>query len=128
LELGQYITVWWDFGGEAVEHTYLVEAVTDLGAISPATPPILATRFFVDTVSKLPRFRARVAKSFDIEGFDNTIYRPPIGVQGDVAVLKDMYWFCPDGAVSKSGEIISVVVEPENLEIVNGSSEFLCGP
>jgi hypothetical protein len=90
-------------------------------------PAILATTFIVDAVSKLPRFRARMVKSFDIEGFDNTIYRPPMGVQGDLAVLKDKCWFCPDGAVSKSDEVISVVVEPENLEIVNGAIEFLSG-
>jgi len=36
-----------------------------------------------------------------IEGYDDTIYQPPIGVEGDVAIFQAQYIFCPDGAVSK---------------------------
>ena len=128
LDLGQYVTVWWNFSGEADESTYIVEAITDLAAISPATPPDFATKFLVDAVTKLPRFRARVIKSFDIEGYDNTVYRPPIGVEGDIAIFQDVYVFCPDDAVAKSGEMITAVVKPDEVEIFNESGEFLFGP
>lgn len=107
IDLGQYATVWWNFGGEESESTYIVEAVTDLAAISSQSAPAFNTAYLVDSVAKLPRFRARVIKSFDIEGYDNAIYRPPIGVEGDLAIFQDEYVFCPDEAVSKSGEMIT---------------------
>jgi hypothetical protein len=125
VDLGQYVTVWWNFGGVEEEHTYMVEAMTDLTAISNANSPKFATTYLVDTVSKLPRFRARVIKSFDIEGYDNTVYRPPVGVEGDIAIFQDAYVFCPDDAIATSGEMITAVVEFDEVEILNPSGEFL---
>lgn len=125
IDLGQYVTVWWKFTGSGEERIYIVEAVTDLAALSSADVPAFATAFLVDAVAKLPRFRARVVKSFDIPGYDNRIYRPPVGVEGDIAVFQDVYVFSPDDAVAKSGQMITVVVQPDEVEILNPSGKFL---
>jgi hypothetical protein len=115
---GEYITVWWKWGTEPEEHTYIIEAVLQLSAVTDLVSLAAASTFFVPSLAKLPRFRARVKKSFDIAGYDDVVYRPPVGVEGDVAIFQDVYIFAPDNAVSMKGELITVAVDPDDLELI----------
>lgn len=118
IELGGYVTVWWKWGAEPSEDTYVIEAVTVLSAITEVVKIPKATSFLLESIYSLPRFRARVVKPFDIEGYDGLTYRPPVGVEGDVAIFQDCYVFCPNGAVSKNGDLITVTVEPDDIELI----------
>lgn len=57
-------------------------------------------------------------RSFDIKGYDGRVYRPPVGVQGDVAIFQEAVIFCPDHAVAKNGQLITVVVDPQDIELM----------
>jgi hypothetical protein len=121
IEIGQYVTVWWDFDAISEETTYVIEAVTQLSAVTELISMSDATRFQCQEVNEVPRFRGRVKKSFDICGYDNRVYRPPIGVEGDVANLQGAYFFCPDNAIAKNGDLITVLLDPENIEMITES-------
>jgi hypothetical protein len=114
----EYVTVWWKWGTESEEHTYIIEAVLQLSAVSDLVSLAAASTFLVPSLAKLPRFRARVKRSFDIAGYDDVVYRPPVGVEGDVAIFQDDYVFAPDNALSKKGELITVAVDPDDLELI----------
>jgi len=121
VTLGQYVTVWWDWGGNKEENTYQMEAVIQLSAVTELVTLQRATGLLVTHMSDLPRFRARVIRSFDIKGYDGRIYRPPVGVQGDVAILQSITIFCPDNAVAKNGQLITVAVDPKDIELLADS-------
>lgn len=118
IELGEYVTVWWKWGAEPIEATYVIEAVTVLSAVTEVVKISEATSFHVESIYGLPRFRARVVRSFDIEGYDGVVYRPPVGVEGDVANFQDYCVFCPDEAVAKDGQMITVIVDGDSLELL----------
>jgi hypothetical protein len=118
IELGEYVTVWWKWDAEPSEVTYVVEAVTVLSAVTEVVKIPEATSFHIESIYSLPRFRARVVKSFDIEGYDGVIYRPPVGVVGDVAYFQGYCIFCPDDAVSKDEQLITVLVDEDDLELI----------
>ena len=115
---GEYVTVWWKWGTTHDEHTYVIEAVMQLSAVTDLVSLSEATTFLVPSLENLPRFRARVKRSFDIEGYDDVVYRPPVGVEGDIAIFQDEYVFAPDNAISKKGELITAVVDPDDLELI----------
>lgn len=117
IKLGEYVTVYWKVDGVESESIYVIEAVINLIANSSLSGMESAERIQIESMTNLPRFRARVVRSFDIYGYDNTIYRPPVGIMGDIARCHDSYIFCPDGAFSKSGQRITVFVDGEDLEI-----------
>ena len=118
IEIGQYVTVWWDFESTAKETTYVIEAVTQLSAVTELISRPDATRFQCQKIDEIPRFRGRVKNSFDIRGYDKRVYRPPIGVEGDIANFQGAYYFCPDNAVAKNGDLIMVLLDPENIEMI----------
>lgn len=118
MEPGQYVTIWWTIGGTEKEHTYLVEAVLQLSALTDLVTLSDASSFLVPELAKLPRFRARVKKSFDIEGYDGVVYRPPISVEGDVANFQGSYFFCPDNAIARNGDLITAIVDIDDLEMI----------
>lgn len=118
IELGGYVTLWWKWDAEPSEDTYVIEAVTVLSAITEVVNIPTATSFHIESVNSLPRFRARVVKPIDIEGYDGVVYHPPLGVEGDVAIFQESYVFCPDGAVSKNGDLITVTVGPDDIELI----------
>jgi hypothetical protein len=119
IKLGEYITIWWSWGNEPIESTFMVEAATVLSAVTESVTIQDATKFYIESISALPRFRARVVKTFNIVGFDNVVYRPPIGVEGMVAAHTDTSCiFFPDNAISKSGAMISAVVNLNHLELI----------
>ena len=66
IELEGYATIWWKWEAEPVETTFVIEAVTHLTAISGHVDIPKATSVHVETVEGLPKFRARVVKSFNI--------------------------------------------------------------
>jgi len=116
--IGEYVTVWWEWDVEPSEATYVIEAVTVLSAVTEVVKIPEATSFHIESIYSLPRFRARVVRSFDIEGYDGVIYRPPVGVVGDVAYFQGYCIFCPDDAVSKDEQLITVIVNEDDLELV----------
>lgn len=118
MELGQYVTIWWKWGAAQDEHTYIVEAVLQLSAVTDLVTLPGASSFLAPDLAKLPRFRARVKESFDIKGYDNVIYRTPVGVEGDIANFQGSYVFCPDNAVARNGDLITVCVDIESLEMI----------
>lgn len=118
MELGQYVTIWWTWGDTQEENTYIVEAVLQLSGLTDLVTVPIAASFLTPDLVQLPRFRARVNKSFDISGYDDVIYRPPVGVEGDVANFHGDYIFCPDNAISKNGEQITVFVNAGHLEMI----------
>lgn len=125
IRLGEYATIWWKWGADAEETTYAIEAVTLMSAVTNLVKVPEATQFHVESVASLPRFRARVIKSFDIHGYDNVVYRPPVGVEGDVAYFQDQCIFCPDDAISKSGMLISECVTFDDIELISFIDEVL---
>jgi hypothetical protein len=124
LNIGEYVTIWWNLNLGLEEHVYEVEMVTQLSAATDLVSPGEVKAVIVDSFKNLPRVRARVKKSFDIVGFDSTVYRPPVGVEGDVAIFQDQLIFCPDNAVAKNGDLITVAVNPDDLEIDYEAKEF----
>jgi len=116
IELGGYVTVWWKWDAEPSEETYVIEAVTVLSAVTEIVKIPKATSFLIETILGLPRFRARVSRFFDIEGYDGVVYRPLVGAEGDVAISQDCTVLCPDDAVSKSGDLITASVELGDIE------------
>jgi hypothetical protein len=118
IELGGYVTVWWKWDAEPSEETYVIEAVTALSAVTQIIQIQKATSFLLESINNLPRFRARVVRPFDIEGYDGVVYRPPVGVEGDVAYFQGCIVFCPDDAVSESGDLITASVEPSDIELI----------
>ena len=75
-------------------------------------------------LAQLPRFRARVVRSFEITGYDGVVYSPPVGVEGDLANFHGSYVFCPDNAVAKNGDLITVVVDENDLEMILDSGSL----
>jgi hypothetical protein len=118
IEIGQYVTIWWQWGGRPQEHTYIIEAMLQLSALTELVTVSDASNFLVPKLAKLPRFRARVVRSFEITGYDGVVYLPPVGVEGDIGIFQDLYVFCPDNAVAKNGDLITVVVEENDLEMI----------
>ncbi len=118
IVLGEYVTIWWKFGTNEEANTYVIEAVTQLSAVTEVVKIPTASTFHIDSLHNLPRFRARVKRSFDITGYDNVTYRPPVGVEGDVAYFQDCLVFCPDNAVAKNGDLIFTIARFEELELV----------
>ncbi len=119
IELGGYMTVWWKWDAEPEEQTYVIASVTKLSETATKTDIPKATKFHIQTLEGLPKFRARVKRSFDIKGYDNTIYRPPVGVEGDVTRFQEYCVFCPDGATSKTGQLIVTDVDPDDIELMH---------
>lgn len=124
IKLGEYATVWWKWDAEPSEETYVVEAVTVLSAVTEVIKIPEATSVHIESIYGLPRFRARVVRSFNIEGYDGVVYRPPVGVVGDVAYFQDCCIFCPDGADAKDGQMITVTVDEANLELLFDKSDI----
>lgn len=122
MEPGQYVTIWWKSDGKEEECTYVVESVLQLSALTDLVKLPDASSFLVPELAKLPRFRARVIKSFGIKGYDDVVYRPPIGVEGDVANFQGSYVFCPDNAIARNGDLITARVDIVNLEMVLDSA------
>jgi hypothetical protein len=120
MELGAYATVWWKWEAEPTETTFIVEAVTQLSALTDLVTIPKATSVNIESLAGSPRFRARIVESFDIDEYDGVVYRPPVGVEGDVANFQDLCVFCPDNAASKSGQIFTVTVDPDLLELIDG--------
>jgi hypothetical protein len=118
MRVGEYVTVWWKFGGWEEATTYVIESMTDLAALRRRTDLATATVCWVPKLDTLPQFRARVRESFDIEGFDDVVYRPPVGVEGYAGILQDVLYFCPDEAFDKAGRQIIAPAEPEWLELI----------
>lgn len=118
IQLGEYVTIWWLWGSEPLEETYVIEAATVLSSITEFVTINHATFSHIETIEGLPKFRARVKRSFNIEGYDGVVYRPPIGVEGDVALFQSFCVFCPDNAVAKNGQLITTTVNTNNLELI----------
>lgn len=118
METGQYVTIWWQWGGRPEENTYIIEAMLQLSALTDIVSVSDASSFFVPELAKLPRFRARVVRSFEITGYDGVVYVPPVGVEGDIAIFQNFYVFCPDNAVAKNGDLITVAVDENDLEMI----------
>lgn len=123
MEIGQYTTVWYKQGAVEQEHTFVVEAVMQLSAVTDVVLIADVTSSGIKTLEQLPIFRARVRKSFNIAGYDDTVYRPPIGVEGDVAYLQGCYVFSPDNAIAKDGKTITAIVDACNLELIVDKSD-----
>jgi hypothetical protein len=118
IEMGGYATIWWKWDTEPTEATFVIEAVTQLSAVTDLVTIPEATSVRIETIEGLPKFRARVVESFDIDEYDGVVYRPPVGVEGDVAYFQDQCVFCPDGAISKDDRLITVSVDPAVLELI----------
>jgi hypothetical protein len=123
MEVGQYTTMWVKWGTDEQEHTYVIEAVMQLSAVTDVVLIADVTSSGIKTLEQLPIFRARVRKSFNIAGYDDTVYRPPIGVEGDVAYLQGCYVFSPDNAIAKDGKTITAIVDASNLELIVDKSD-----
>ena len=118
MEIGGYVAIWWKYGAEPTEATFAIERVTQLSAITDVAEIPKATTFHIETIEGLPKFRARVVKRFPINGYDGVVYSPPVGVEGDIAYFQDQCVFCPDGAISKDDRLITVSVDPDDLELI----------
>jgi hypothetical protein len=113
------VTVFWRLKEAAPEDAiYCVEQLYKLSEISNELDLARVTQTYKLGDIELPKFRARVICSFNILGYDDTVYVPPVGVEGDIAFLKDAFYFCPDQAISiKEGKQIIAVVDPSCVEI-----------
>lgn len=124
VALNNYVTIWWKWEAEPEETTYLVEAVTVLSAITEDVKFEKVTKVNVETLLGLPTFRGRVIRSFDIVGYDDVVYCPPIGVEGDLAVFQGNLIFCPDNAVSKNGMLLTEIVDIGDVELMDNTFDI----
>lgn len=123
IEIQNYITIWWKWA-ENHPSTYVVEAVTVLSAVTEIVTIAKATFFNIQSLDGLPSFRGRVTRSFDIVGYDDVVYRPPVGIEGDLAMLHGNLIFCPDNAIAKNGQLVTSIVSADDIELIFNKVEL----